>query len=93
MGGHQHDALAKVNDDGHHDPYSQHHDHPDQTHRDEDNHTKSVWYGMAALSGIVGLLFFERVVTIVNDLCIAKPIAVGTNGEEKQVSEQVTGSK
>lgn len=32
-------------------------------------HTKSVIYGLMSLIGIVGFLIFERVLTIISDLC------------------------
>ena len=40
-----------------------HHEHED--HR----HTQSVYYGLMALAGIIGFLAFERILTIVSDVC------------------------
>ncbi|OTF81074.1 zinc transporter-like protein, partial [Euroglyphus maynei] len=54
------------------------HDHPDnetllkhqeyQTESNGHSHANSVWYGLLALVGIIGFLFFERLTIIFNDL-------------------------
>jgi hypothetical protein len=35
----------------------------------EDRHSQNVYYGLMSLAGIIGFLAFERILTIVSDLC------------------------
>ncbi|RWS03412.1 zinc transporter ZIP10-like protein [Dinothrombium tinctorium] len=71
---HQHQHLKSVlseastaHDHDHHDDIHEHSNH--SIDPDLDHHTKGVWYGLMALTGIIGFLIFERVLTIVSDLC------------------------
>jgi len=46
------------------------HNHDDHARQSsKGSHTQNVYYGLMALTGIIGFLAFERILTIVSDLC------------------------
>ncbi|KAI1290418.1 Zinc transporter ZIP6 [Halotydeus destructor] len=64
--GEGHQETGEDHGHDHHDDNN--HSHVGKIHS-EHSHEKTVQYGLMALMGIIGFLTFERVVTIVSDLC------------------------